>query len=979
MKYGKHMQKHKIEGWEAYYLDYKKLKKFIRHLINTDQVQENLSAAKVQFFAKLDKELDIVGSFYSKIVLKLKTRNDHLQTKQAELDTLISTNDINSSHLINLLEEAWNHLQTELDKLQNFAEINSTGVSKIVKKWDKQTRSATKQLYLERQAVIRPWFDRLSISKLADTVAKGLIDLNRTKSLFFESHTSSISNIFNISNAPTSIMLSLSDFDSCKNSSDRAYLALKLLNNPDIDSCVIDLILNAISHKTIDLTTVDQVSGRSLVHAGARSGIFEIVKTAIEAGANLNYTDSYGCYPIYYAIVGGYSSIVKLLLNHNSELNINSQGIRSLQLAASLDNFETFYNLLSESTTQWCNQDMTAALFKCSQTGNWKIANALLDQGLDVVGVVNDLNQSALHISSMNGHLRMSNWLISVGASVELKDKDSNWTPLFFAANEGYTSIVKLLLDNNSDPLAFDDQGYTPAFYAAYHGHMECVKLLFRNSNPITDNKSESCIHDDDFIPSLELPPPIIPLQISKRSYNSNKKLAIIRFCSNTQKYDSLVKFIRHINLNSLRLEINTRSSENLISHTIQLPLQEKIKYLNFEVSKNTLFNFEFLLFPSFGSVVIGKAILSNQVFGLESGVNLKLPLIGSDMNVVAELVFDFLAVDPLTIPIDRPSGLINDIWDNININPTENSQNKYFAVGVQVTFDGIPVVYSKKTLKMAENLEFPIDRLNLSQINSLTKADTSIINLAKASADLVYSQSIDSAQYRDTILNSCIPLEQFLVELPQDIALVISMILPSNKTNEYKLNGFVDAILSKIFTSALKSQKLVLKVEKSLEYENKPTYEKVFSRSIFLSSNSPTICLLAQWKQPVYPVILDIHSDSVLEPIINTVLTGQGKNSTQTIDNIPRKIDNANTWDPPIKSLKSACKFSFTEELFGIICESSLLSQVPNLTSVFSEYKLFLIQNVPNPSTEFNTLAGHSDTDAYLRDNIMYLKAGLL
>ena len=44
--------------------------------------------------------------------------------------------------------------------MQQFVEINGTGFRKILKKWDKRSRSTTKELYLARQVEVQPVFNR---------------------------------------------------------------------------------------------------------------------------------------------------------------------------------------------------------------------------------------------------------------------------------------------------------------------------------------------------------------------------------------------------------------------------------------------------------------------------------------------------------------------------------------------------------------------------------------------------------------------------------------------------------------------------------------------------------------------------------------------------------------------------------------------------------------------------------------------------
>ena len=43
---------------------------------------------------------------------------------------------------------------------QQFIELNATGFRKILKKWDKRSKSQTKELYLAREVEVQPVFDR---------------------------------------------------------------------------------------------------------------------------------------------------------------------------------------------------------------------------------------------------------------------------------------------------------------------------------------------------------------------------------------------------------------------------------------------------------------------------------------------------------------------------------------------------------------------------------------------------------------------------------------------------------------------------------------------------------------------------------------------------------------------------------------------------------------------------------------------------
>lgn len=47
-----------------------------------------------------------------------------------------------------------------IEALQQFVEINAVGFRKILKKWDKRSKSTTRELYLARQVDVQPVFNR---------------------------------------------------------------------------------------------------------------------------------------------------------------------------------------------------------------------------------------------------------------------------------------------------------------------------------------------------------------------------------------------------------------------------------------------------------------------------------------------------------------------------------------------------------------------------------------------------------------------------------------------------------------------------------------------------------------------------------------------------------------------------------------------------------------------------------------------------
>lgn len=75
------------------------------------------------------------------------------------------------------LREGFQQFANDLNKLQQFVEINGTAFSKILKKWDKTSKSKTKELYLSRAVEVQPFFNAPVISELSDQATTSLQEL----------------------------------------------------------------------------------------------------------------------------------------------------------------------------------------------------------------------------------------------------------------------------------------------------------------------------------------------------------------------------------------------------------------------------------------------------------------------------------------------------------------------------------------------------------------------------------------------------------------------------------------------------------------------------------------------------------------------------------------------------------------------------------------------------------------------------------
>ncbi|MFA7230036.1 MAG: ankyrin repeat domain-containing protein [Victivallaceae bacterium] len=79
--------------------------------------------------------------------------------------------------------------------------------------------------------------------------------------------------------------------------------------------------------------------------------------------------------------------------------------------------------------------------------------------------------------ASTAGNMALMNKLIKEGANVNICD-GKGWTPLHYAAHEGYCSAIEILLKNGANIEARTDFLWTPLHLAAYQKQKDAVKCL---------------------------------------------------------------------------------------------------------------------------------------------------------------------------------------------------------------------------------------------------------------------------------------------------------------------------------------------------------------------------------------------------------------------------------------------------------------------------------------------------------------------
>lgn len=120
-----------------------------------------------------------------------------------------------------------------------------------------------------------------------------------------------------------------------------------------------------------------------------------------------------------------------------------------------------------------------ARLVQYAALGDWATVSLLLDAGLKVNDREPRRQVTALHNAAAQGHARLAQRLLDLGADVKAQD----WhgvTPLIAAVAGGHTKLVTMLLAKGSDVNVVPAAAPTALLCAVQRGDLPMVELLLK-------------------------------------------------------------------------------------------------------------------------------------------------------------------------------------------------------------------------------------------------------------------------------------------------------------------------------------------------------------------------------------------------------------------------------------------------------------------------------------------------------------------
>lgn len=529
----------------GHFINYKALKKLIKSLavpqygngVETD-IERQLQENKTSFFFRLERELEKVNAFYLEKESDLKIRLEILVSKK---NGAIAKNRLGSKTSIayTTLYDGFKRFSRDLDRLEQFVELNQTGFSKVLKKWDKRSKSHTKELYLSKAVSVQPVFNRDEISRLSDLCANSLVELDaksegehvvrfnyeggsydssnsitysEINGLQLDSRSSNdttvgnrdrkhhiddlaidelYSEFMNIAFSST-YNTSLFPFINRIKASPNAQLKLSKIFFVSISTKITDDYLLQFYNESsdfINITMDDEISRRTVVHEACCNAAERrtfVVELAIKNSMKLNKKDISGRLPLHYAAELGKTELIKLICTEPESLkflnSLDYDAMSPLILAIDKNHIETIQELVQLGAdpapqNSEANPQYLPLNVAC-KAGNYEAAELLL-----TFPNVKNYQKDAegllpLHVVAKAGNYQLVNLLTTNDADPNEPDGFNKWPPIFYSASEGHPRTTAALIEAGAEIDIQDEENYTPLFYASWEGHMDVLNVL---------------------------------------------------------------------------------------------------------------------------------------------------------------------------------------------------------------------------------------------------------------------------------------------------------------------------------------------------------------------------------------------------------------------------------------------------------------------------------------------------------------------
>jgi ankyrin repeat protein len=228
------------------------------------------------------------------------------------------------------------------------------------------------------------------------------------------------------------------------------------------------------------------------LHIATEAGHEAIVRTLIDAIADVNKAMDNGVTPLYISAQNGHKTVVQVLIELGANVSKAMDNGATPLIIATQNGHEAIVRTLIVAGT-----DVNKAMDNCgtplyisAQNGHKTVVQVLIELGANVNKVM-DTGGTPLYIAARNGDENVVQALIEASADVNKAEVDDCVTPLCVAAFQDHETVVRSLIEASVDVNKAMDNGGTPLYVAAHENHETVVRALIEagaDVNEAADN-----------------------------------------------------------------------------------------------------------------------------------------------------------------------------------------------------------------------------------------------------------------------------------------------------------------------------------------------------------------------------------------------------------------------------------------------------------------------------------------------------------
>ena len=243
---------------------------------------------------------------------------------------------------------------------------------------------------------------------------------------------------------------------------------------------------------TLDVDRPRGEKGGTCLYTACIKGYVDIAKILLRRKANPNDNGQQGGFtPITAAALCGHLDVVRLLLSSGVDIESRDRNGKTALYAAAINNKSDVVRFLCESNAKVNIQGEKGwtPLTGAASEGCIDSVKALVKYGKGIdLEMKNGSNNTALFVAVINEKPDVVRFLCESGADVNIYGYiDNAWTPLAYAADNGLTEIVKILVQYGKDiDLGMETHLYsspTPLKLASEKHYDDIVKILKENGD----------------------------------------------------------------------------------------------------------------------------------------------------------------------------------------------------------------------------------------------------------------------------------------------------------------------------------------------------------------------------------------------------------------------------------------------------------------------------------------------------------------